>query len=227
MPNKYSDSIKELYLLFEEYSNTENAVGMENYMKNNFKFLGIKKPLREELSKPWIKKIILTQFEEIPLICKQLWEMYEREFQYVALELLKKYISNAKIECIKEIEFLICNKSWWDTVDLLATNISAEYFRLYPEKKLEYIDKWNSSNNIWLNRSAILFQLKYKKRTDFELLKAIISTHKTSKEFFIQKAIGWSLREYAKTNKEAVLEFIETYPIMPLSKREALKHINY
>jgi 3-methyladenine DNA glycosylase AlkD len=227
MPNKYSETIREIYQIFEEHSNAENAVGMENYMKNNFKFLGIKKPLREELSKLWIKKITLTQLDEIPLICKQLWEMYEREYQYVGIELLRKYISFAKVECIKEIEFFICNKSWWDTVDLLATNICAEYFRIYPEKKMEYIDKWNSSDNIWLNRSAILFQLKYKKKTDFELLKAIISTHNTSKEFFIQKAIGWSLREYAKTNREAVIEFIETNPIMPLSKREAIKHLNY
>ena len=83
---------------------------------------------------------------------------------------------------------------------------------------------WSLSDNMWTNRSAILHQLKFKQETDADLLFRIIQQHSTSNEFFIQKSIGWALREYAKTDPDLVMSFVEKHPLKPLSKREALKH---
>ncbi|HMP98599.1 MAG TPA: DNA alkylation repair protein, partial [Cyclobacteriaceae bacterium] len=116
-------------------------------------------------------------------------------------------------------------KSWWDTVDLIAAKMAGNYFRIYPEQKNKYIKKWRNSKNIWLIRSAILFQLKYKTETDFNLLSDIILQHQDSNEFFIQKAIGWVLREYAYTDAAKVKKLVQTHKLKPLSMREALKHL--
>jgi len=122
-------------------------------------------------------------------------------------------------------EWLIINKSWWDTVDSLASNCVGTYFRFYPEKIEYYNSKWITSDNMWLNRTAIIFQLKYKKDTDFELLKNNIRHHSHQREFFIKKAIGWSLREYSKVNPSAVIKFIDENELQNLSIREASKYL--
>ena len=116
------------------------------------------------------------------------------------------------------------NDSWWDTIDFISTKLVAQYFISFPEKRDEVIDRWISSGNLWLRRSAILFQLKYKDRMDIHFLVGIIERLIPSQEFFINKAIGWVLREYAKTNPGWVQSYVETTPLSNLSKREALKH---
>ena len=121
---------------------------------------------------------------------------------------------------------MIINKPWWDTIDFLAPKILGEYFKLFPEEIDKNIQKWISSNNIWLQRSSILFQLKYKETLNTQLLTKIILPLSNTKEFFINKSIGWILREYSKTNKDWVLDFIEKHKLSNLSIREALKHIN-
>lgn len=101
-----------------------------------------------------------------------------------------------------------------------------QYLVEFPDAIDTTIDKFSNSDNMWLNRSAILFQLDYKKKTNFELLKTICIQHQSSKEFFIQKAIGWALREYAKTNSEAVKQFVLVNNLKPLSRKEALKNVS-
>ena len=95
----------------------------------------------------------------------------------------------------------------------------------FPEETEKVIEKFSNSENIWLNRSTILFQLDYKQKTNLDLLFALCQRHSNSDEFFIRKAIGWALREYAKTNPSAVIRFVETNNLKPLSKKEALKNI--
>lgn len=85
-----------------------------------------------------------------------------------------KFKKHAEVEDIEQIEYMITKKSWWDTVDHIASNHVGGYMKKFPEQIPLYIDKWLNTDNIWLNRSAILFQLKYKKQTDFDLLQAII-----------------------------------------------------
>ncbi|MNF47972.1 DNA alkylation repair enzyme [compost metagenome] len=122
---------------------------------------------------------------------------------------------------------MIITNSWWDSVDTIAKYILGEYLLEFPLETDSIIGRFSNSENMWLKRSAILFQLGYKEKTNFELLKAICEKHKSSTEFFIQKAIGWALREYGKTNPEAVREFVHNSDFKPLSKKEALKNISY
>jgi 3-methyladenine DNA glycosylase AlkD len=97
------------------------------------------------------------------------------------------------------------------------------HFKRYPRVKKKYLAKWRKSDNFWLRRSAILFQLNYKQETDFELLCEIIRENLGSKEFFINKAIGWALRQYTRVDPDAVRKCVAETPLHPLSAREALK----
>jgi len=125
----------------------------------------------------------------------------------------------------KTIEYTITQKSWWDTVDSIAGGTVGIHFRRFPEVREKYLAKWRASDNFWLRRTTILFQLNYKKETDFELLCDIIRENLGSKEFFINKAIGWALRQYARSDPKAVKKFVKATPLHPLSRREAMKHI--
>ena len=99
------------------------------------------------------------------------------------------------------------------------------YFQKFPGKKEEVITRWRKSDNLWLNRTSLIFQLKYKDDVDFNLLKDLIKQFQPNKEFFIQKAIGWSLRQYSKFNPDAVKDFIEEINLQGLALREAKKYL--
>jgi 3-methyladenine DNA glycosylase AlkD len=200
------------------------ASSMKVYMKNLFPFCGINAPLRTELTGVIYKHFHIKNLNRLWI--EELWNENEREFQYVALDHLKKYCKNLNADDLPFIEKLIITKSWWDTVDGLACNNIGYILKKNPGLINQYVPKWLASKNIWLNRTAILFQLKYKKETDFNLLCQCILTCISSKEFFLQKACGWALREYAKTDPVAVIQFVEANPeLSGLTKREALKHI--
>jgi 3-methyladenine DNA glycosylase AlkD len=129
-------------------------------------------------------------------------------------------------EFIETIEYLITTKSWWDTVDSFAGGTVGVHFKRYPAVKKKRLPRWRKSKDIWLRRTAILFQLNYREETDFDLLCEIINENLGSKEFFINKAIGWALRQYARTNPKAVRKFVkETKELSPLSRSEAMKHL--
>ena len=121
---------------------------------------------------------------------------------------------------------MIINKPWWDTIDFLSPKILGKYFKLFPDEIEKNTQKWILSNNIWLQRSSILFQLKYKEILNTDLLTRIILPLSNTNEFFVNKAIGWVLREYGKTNKDWVFYFVKKNKLSNLSSREALKHIN-
>jgi len=219
--------ISSLTKTFAEHSNSENAVSMQKYMKNKFKFFGIKSTLRRELSKDFLKKEDLPDFENIGVIVRELWSLPQRELQYFAMELLFKYSKVLQEDDYKLFEFMIINKSWWDTVDFIAAKIVGSHFLMYPTLRGAISKKWINADDIWLNRTGILFQLKYKGKTNEEMLYSYILQHSNSSEFFIRKAIGWSLREYSKTDSESVTKFVQINEnqLSSLSIREALKHI--
>jgi 3-methyladenine DNA glycosylase AlkD len=219
--------VNTLELNFQKHSNPENAFAMSKYMKNNFPFFGIKTEERRRI----FKEICKENKEEVSAkareIALDLYSKPQREFHYCAIEILIKELKgNYKKEDIEPIEKLITNNSWWDSVDTISKYILGEYLLEFPMETKNVINRFSKSENMWLNRSAILFQLGYKQKTDFEILKAECNNHKISKEFFIQKAIGWALREYAKTNPEEVKNFVVNNNLMPLSTKEALKNIN-
>nr|WP_315207561.1 DNA alkylation repair protein [uncultured Flavobacterium sp.] len=211
---------------FEVNQNPENAFAMAKYMKNNFPFFGIKTEERRRI----FKEIWKENKEEVSAntrgIALDLYSKPEREFQYCAIEILIKELKgNYKKQDIQLIEKLILNNSWWDSVDTIAKYILGEYLLEFPSETKKVITRFSDSQNMWLNRSAILFQLGYKQRTNVDFLFSECLKQAHSKEFFIQKAIGWALREYAKSNPKIVKEFVEKSNLKPLSTKEALKNI--
>jgi 3-methyladenine DNA glycosylase AlkD len=219
------DYVNKLVDWMRSHRNEEHAEPMKKYMRNQFEFLGIKTPERTALLREFLKEHGKPKFEDLEETVLLLWELPKREFQYIALSLLEKEVKKLSEEHVKLAERLIVTKSWWDTVDHLAPRIVGMILKKHPELIEPYTGKWIQSDNFWLKRTAILFQLKYKKDTDEALLYHYIRMCKDSKEFFIQKAIGWALREYSKTNPESVKRFVDSEELAPLSKREALKVI--
>lgn len=211
--------------LFEENRNAENAGPMEKYMKGHFPFLGIKKPLRSELEKQFFKETEILKEPFNQDFVWGLWEKEEREYQYTALVYMEKLLSKLDKDDLPFMERLIMTKSWWDTVDAIAPKPVGTIAQVFPEVIEETINGWSVHEYLWLRRAAILFQLKYKEKTDEELLYQYISENASSKEFFIQKAIGWALREYSKTNPGSVGRFIEGHQLAPLSIREGSKYV--
>ncbi|MDQ1910454.1 DNA alkylation repair protein [Paenibacillus sp. GD4] len=203
----------------------EKAGPMEAYMKHHFPFLGLKTPERKVLMGEFVKEYGIPKGEKLLGVAEELWSLPEREFQYIAQGLLEKHVKKAEREHLDYLEKLIVTKSWWDTVDLLASKLVGGHLLRFPELIPAYTERWIGSDNLWLRRTALLFQLGYKEKTDEELLFRLIRRCAHEQEFFIRKGIGWALREYAKTSPEAVQRFVADTPLSPLSVREALKHV--
>ena len=217
-----------LITTFESNANSEEAVAMQTYMKNRLPFYGIKAPVRKQLLKEIANdfKERLTHNNAIK-IATALYKKPKRELHYCAMEIVARFLKkNYEIEDINFIKKLITTHSWWDTVDFIAKHILGNYLLQFPEQIPNSISGFSASENMWLNRSAILFQLGYKDKTDAALLFSLCEQHKSSNEFFIKKAIGWALREYSKVNPEAVKTFVSNAALKPLSEKEALKKIN-
>ncbi|MBI5823771.1 MAG: DNA alkylation repair protein [Chloroflexi bacterium] len=219
----YSLALKSL---FEKNANPAQAEPMKKYMREQFEYLGIKTPERAALQNEFIKKNGLPPLDKLDSISRDLWGLPQREFQYTSISLLGKLENKLEAEFITTIEYLLITKSWWDTVDTIAGNTVGVHFKRFPKVREKYLKKWRKSENFWLRRTTLLFQLGYKTETDFDLLCEIIRENFGSDEFFINKAIGWALRQYAHTNPAPVKKFVKaTKELHPLSRREALKNI--
>ena len=222
-----SQLVESLESSFRLSASEANSIGMSKYMKDHFSFFGIKAEKRKEIQRSWVKQIPKESPSEFRWeLLKELFNKEEREFQYVAIDWLntwdKKEISASDSQGIK---WLITNKSWWDSVDAIASNFLGKNCQLFPDAGSELIEEWRFSDNLWLQRSCLIFQLKYKEKVNFTLLKSLIVQFQMDKEFFIQKAIGWSLRQYSKSEPEAVRKFVEEIQLKGLAKREAIKYI--
>lgn len=219
------DIITSLENKFLEAQNQENAFHMSRYMRNLHPFYGIKTPDREAILKQTLGECALPAPAELPAILQAMWDKPEREWHYCALNIFEKTLKKCPVEALDWVEQLILQNSWWDTVDYLAPRIAGKLFGYFPEQIAPYTQRWIESDNFWLQRSAIIFQLSYKTKTDQALLFAYCERRKDSKEFFIQKAIGWALRQYARCAPQAVRDFVAVQDLAPLSRREALKHL--
>ena len=213
----------DIFDIFRKAADPEKAAQMSAYMRDQFPFLGISSPERKRLSRDFLK----SKKREAPdwEFVFKCWEQPEREFQYLAVDYLDK-ISPALTPCdVPNLQKLIVTKSWWDTVDGLDT-IAGDIALRYPEVNATLL-AWSSEENIWLRRAAIDHQRLRKERTDTNLLEKIIVNNLGRTEFFINKAIGWALRDYSKTDPEWVRCFLDKYSgkMAPLSIREASKYI--
>ncbi len=213
--------------LFEAYyakADKEKAADMAAYLKNQFAFLGIQKPQRAELSREILKQKKKDKTADWDFIFL-MFDQPEREFQYLAVDYLIAAKGLLTADDLIHVEKLIVTKSWWDTVDLIASTVVGDICARHPEAKETVVAGWIHSDNMWLKRVSILFQLKYKDKTDTAFLSRAIQSNCGTKEFFLNKAIGWALREYSKTNPEWVRDFLAENKLSTLSVKEASKYI--
>jgi 3-methyladenine DNA glycosylase AlkD len=200
------------------------AVAMRAYMRDQFPFLGISSPrltaLVREMALP---KPTEDDLRELALF---LWAQPEREFQYVACGQLRRHVKVCGPDFLAVARELIVTKSWWDTVDTLASHTVGPLVRRHPSL-VATMDAWIGDQNIWLARTAILHQLGYKDFTDAGRLFRYCAARAEHPDFFIRKAIGWALREYTKTDPAAVRKFVRAHEsvLSGLSKREALRKV--
>lgn len=210
---------------FIEAANPQRALAMSAYMKNHFEFFGIPSPQRKIIQQEWFNGFKIRDLSELADLVTQLWNLPQREYHYVAIELLARNKKLWNEECALFFEDLLVTNAWWDSVDTLTSQVIGPYFKKFPEVKLTYLKLWKTSSILWLRRVCIIHQLGYRKDTDLDILTEMILLNSDSKEFFIKKAIGWALRQYAKTDPEWVLRFVDLNPLKNLSKTEAVKNI--
>jgi 3-methyladenine DNA glycosylase AlkD len=196
---------------------------MKRYMRDQFEYLGIKTPELTALLKAHYAAHGLPPLSALDGVARELWSLPQREFQYAAIGVISKLEKALPADFIFTLEYLLITKSWWDTVDALATGTLGLHFQRHPGARKKYLAKWRRSDDFWLRRAAILFQLGYKADTDFDLLCDIIRENVGSQEFFVNKAIGWALRQYSRVDPQAVRRFVAATPLSALSAREALK----
>lgn len=209
----------------EENSNELLAESMSKYMQDKFRFLGVRGATRTEIYKKYFPDARKTKTIDWDFV-ESCWNKEEREFQYVVVYYLKAMQKFLKREDISRLKYLIVTKSWWDTVDLLAKVVGSLVIRIegYDQIMIE----WSKDSNIWLKRVAILYQLSLKEKVDKQVLEKILVNNLGDSEFFINKAIGWALRDYSKVNPEWVRKFIgkNRSEMVNLSLREASKYLN-
>jgi 3-methyladenine DNA glycosylase AlkD len=222
MPHPYLIAIKKI---FAANANAEISKGAKAYLLNQFEFYGIKTPLRRILCKAFYTTHPIKDHDELALIVKECFEQPQRELHYFAIELLGHHKKLWSKKTLPLIEWMITHNSWWDSVDSTNTHVISKFFLAFPEFIDQYTYKWNRSDNKWLKRMSILFQLTYREKTSTTLLTEYIEHTQLEEDFFIRKAIGWALRAYAYTDTKWVVRFVKSHPqLSNLSKREALKH---
>lgn len=218
--------VAELRAALEAVAVPADVEAMEAYMKNNFRFLGVRSAAVRTTIKPFLA--VARDIDGDPLIefVHALWAEPEREFQYVGAIFTRRYAGRLDPSHLPDVEHFITTKSWWDTVDSLAAWTVGPLVRANPEL-VAVMDQWIEDDNMWLARTALIHQLGYKEDTDAERLFRYVTLQAGHKDFFIRKAIGWALRQYARIDPDAVRSFVaeQEDELSGLSKREALKHL--
>ncbi|MEQ8236233.1 MAG: DNA alkylation repair protein [Syntrophomonadaceae bacterium] len=210
---------------FRQNGNPVNAVPMAKYMRSQFAFLGIPRTKRDQLQKGFLQAARRQGIIDWDFV-RQCWDLPEREYQYLGVDYLAVLCQKLQPPDMQRLEILIVSKSWWDTVDLIAARLVGGLYARHPHELCNTILQWSEGDSLWLRRSAIIFQLKYKHKTDTDLLGRIITRNCSSQEFFIDKAIGWALREYSKTDPAWVRDFMASHDLSRLSRREGSKYLN-
>ncbi|WP_428815208.1 DNA alkylation repair protein [Lactococcus lactis] len=225
---------------FRQHKNEENAEKQAAYLRHQFEFIGLKTPERRLLAKDFLKEKKADKKIDWKLVF-EFWNLPEREFQYLALDYLHQMKKWLIFDDMEKIKKLTVSKSWWDTVDALDELVgqllltgrkqATEDDSTAYEQVKSLVKEWAQAENFWIRRIAIDCQLSFKNQTDLELLSYNIEKNllgsSFADEFFITKAIGWALRDLAKTNSAWVIKFIEEHEnkMAKLSIREASKHL--
>jgi 3-methyladenine DNA glycosylase AlkD len=202
------------------------APAMRAYMREQFAFLGIPSHQRRTLSREVVAGLPRPAESDLRAVALGCWELPEREYQYFACDWLRRHAKLCTPGFLATAETLITTRSWWDTVDVLAAHLVGPIVANHPET-VATMDDWLAGDNLWLIRSAILHQLSYSDGTDAQRLFRYCLAQCSHRDFFVRKAIGWALREYAKTDPDAVRRFVRAHSteLSGLSVREALKNL--
>ncbi|KGN40523.1 DNA alkylation repair protein [Knoellia aerolata] len=231
MVDNSADLVESLRAALRSGADPVRAVGQQRYMKSEMPFLGLTSPARRALVRPILDDpaLRLESREEWEGAVRRLWDEAEfREERYAALDLLRHraYRTWHDPDVMPLVEHLVVTGAWWDLVDELST-VVGEALLVDPEGEGLRMREWAVSDDVWLRRSAIISQLRHEERTDEDLLEDVIETNLDDREFFVRKAIGWALRQYARTDPGWVREFVDrhTHRISGLSRREALRHL--
>jgi 3-methyladenine DNA glycosylase AlkD len=217
--------VEQVRAQLEPLRDPARAAPMAAYMKHHFAFLGIPMPARVAALKPLLQNGTPTSSELMRLV-RDLWALPEREYQYAAIGALERHWKRLESADLKPLCALVTTQNpWWDTIDLVASTVAGGMVKR-DTKLVSLMDAYSSHDNLWSRRIAILHQLKYKSHTDEEVLFRYALQNSGHESFWIRKALGWALREYAKIAPEAVLEFVERHQdsFSSLTVREALKH---
>ena len=204
----------------------ERAVPAAAYMRDKFAFLGVPAPTQRALGRAVVSGLPAPTEDEIRTVALACWELPEREYQYFACDWLRRHVRVPGAGFLGTVRTLLTTKSWWDTVDPLATRVVGGLVTRHPQLRAE-MDAWSLDANPWLVRTAILHQLHHGTDTDTARLWRYCAAQAGHPDFFVRKAIGWALRQYARTDPEGVRHFVaeHRHALSPLSVREATKHL--
>lgn len=216
---------QELDTRLEAVAIEANALPMKKYMKNHFEFYGVKSVARKAVVSAFVKEFGMIPEDGLDEFVRLCWDHTYRELHYACLDIIQKE-KKPKLERLELYEWMILHRSWWDSVDAIAPNLMGRLFQQNPELIKENTLHYVQSNELWLQRSALIFQLKYKTEVDLPLLFNYCEMLAEHKDFFIRKAIGWSLRQAGKFYPQEVKDFVSKTELSNLSVREALKHLS-
>ncbi|KRL55468.1 DNA alkylation repair protein [Paucilactobacillus oligofermentans DSM 15707 = LMG 22743] len=201
-----------------------SKTGMEKYMRNQFPFVGVPKPERVNQTKSYIKQSKIVPVDELIETINELYYRREREYKYLAIDLIQANYQRFTFENMVVIAQYFQEKPWWETVDTLRVPFG-KYMLLHPEITAKIFNIFSGNDDFWMRRVAITMQLSFKEKTDTKILTEMILPDRATDEFFIQKAIGWALRDYSKINPDWVRKFIEKNELSKLAVREGSKYL--
>lgn len=212
-----------------EVADPDKAAGMQAYMKSDMPFYGVQKPARELILRDLVREVIPGDRDEYEQMVLGLWCLPHREERYLALGVGRHFDEFVVPASLPLYRRLIVEGAWWDLVDEVATKLIRRLVARYPAPTWPVIDTWIDDPDLWLRRSAIICQVGVKAGTDAKRLFRYCSERAFEADFFIRKAIGWALRDYARVEPEAVARFASAHrtQLSPLSFREATKHIGH
>lgn len=212
---------------YREHADASRATEMSAYMRDHFPFHGLAATTRRRLDREVTARgPSRPTHHYLVKVVKDCWERPQREYQYFAVDYLRTHYRRLDVGFLDMGRDLVVTKSWWDTVDPLAGGVIGPFVRAH--QRVEAMDAWITADNLWVARTALLFQLGAKEDTDAERLFTYCLQRAEDEDFFIRKAIGWALRQHARTDPVAVSRFVEANRsvLSPLSIREALKHLD-
>lgn len=212
--------------LLRETADPQRAAAMAAYMKSDMPFYGVTSQARKVISRQLTKECPATNRHEYEGNVRALWRGDSREEKYLAVAYARSFPRFITLSSIPMYRMMITQGAWWDFVDEMASHLIGTVLLTQRDRLTPTIDEWTTSSDMWLRRTSILCQLRHKEMTDAMLLGEACTRNLDSVEFFIRKAIGWALREYAKTNPEWVLAYVKAHEnvMSGLTYREAMKH---